>query len=282
MCNMSDFKKYNNCLISNLLPHEVPDTSNIKEMIKKEKVILARWTTCFDNEKNSEWWYLIKDTPYDKEQLKSKDKYEINKGIKNFYVEIINPISFLNELYEIFVTANNGYSKLSKTTITRDEFFKKIDENNIYIGAFERETKKLCAYSVCSIKTDVKKIKKVMDLSIIKSLPSKKSKGVNAALMDYICNEYINKKKVNYICDGERSIRHITNFQNYLIKYFGFRKAYSKLNIEYNCIIKMIVKTLYPFRHFLKLLSTKFDNRYIYNIYCILYQEEIKRSFQQK
>lgn len=277
---MSDFKKYNNCLLSNLLPHEVPNTSNIKKIIKKENVLLARWTTCFDSKIKSEWWYLIKDTPYDKEQLKSKDKYEINKGIKNFYIEIINPMLFSNELYEIFVAANNSYSKLSNTTITKNEFLKQIDINNIYIGAFERETKEICAYSVCSIKADTKKIKKVMDLSIIKSLPSKKSKGVNAAIMDYICNEYINKKKVDYICDGERSIRHITNFQDYLIKYFGFRKAYCKLNIEYNYVIKVIVKILYPFRHFLKLLLTKFDNRYIYNIYCILYQEEIKKSFQ--
>ena len=38
-----------------------------------------------------------------------------------------------------------------------------------------------------------------------------------------------------YICDGERNILHETSFQNYLEKYFGFRKAYCKLNLKYRC-----------------------------------------------
>ena len=33
-----------------------------------------------------------------------------------------------------------------------------------------------------------------------------------------------------YLCDGQRNIRHQTNFQEFLVKYFGFRYAYTREN----------------------------------------------------
>lgn len=52
-----------------------------------------------------------------------------------------------------------------------------------------------------------------------------------------------------YINDGARSIRHETAFQDYLEKYFGFRKAYCKLNIMYRFPLGIMVSVLYPFRN---------------------------------
>lgn len=51
-----------------------------------------------------------------------------------------------------------------------------------------------------------------------------------------------------YIVDGERNILHETAFQNYLEKYFGFRKAYCKLHIQYRRGVGVIVRILFPFR----------------------------------
>ncbi len=55
-----------------------------------------------------------------------------------------------------------------------------------------------------------------------------------------------------YINDGARSIRHETAFQDYLEKYFGFRKAYCKLHIAYRFPVNIAVKLLYPFRKKIK------------------------------
>ena len=52
--------------------------------------LLARWTSDWDCGYETEWWYCIKDTPFDISTLKSKRRYEINKGNKNFEVREIN------------------------------------------------------------------------------------------------------------------------------------------------------------------------------------------------
>lgn len=69
---------------------------------------------------------------------------------------------------------------------------------------------------------------------------------VAAVVEDY--NDRLGKNF--YINDGARSISHETNFQDYLEKYFGFRKAYCKLHVAYNRRIKLVVKVLFPFRKY--------------------------------
>lgn len=44
----------------------------------------ARWTDNFDCGYETEWWYCIKDEPFDISKINSKKRYEINKGKKNF------------------------------------------------------------------------------------------------------------------------------------------------------------------------------------------------------
>ena len=56
----------------------------------------------------------------------------------------------------------------------------------------------------------------------------------------------------SYLCDGARNVSHQTCFQDFLIKYFGFRRAYCKLNIKYRPIVGFAVKLLFPFRSILK------------------------------
>ena len=51
-----------------------------------------------------------------------------------------------------------------------------------------------------------------------------------------------------YIDDGSRTIRHETAFQDYLEKYFGFRKAYCKLHVKYRFPVNVIVRLFYPMR----------------------------------
>lgn len=76
----------------------------------------------------------------------------------------------------------------------------------------------------------------------------------------------------SYICDGSRSIRHETAFQEYLIRYFGFRKAYCKLNIIYKFPLNILVNLLYPFRRF---IGT--DNSITSKISALLKMEECVR-----
>lgn len=100
---------------------------------------------------------------------------------------------------------------------------------------------------------------------------------INAALVRYLleCNSENLKKKNFYILDGARSINRETHFQDYLEKYFGFRKAYCKLRIAYNPKIKWMIPLLYSMRK----LLIKFDNLGVFHqVNAILKMEEIVRN----
>lgn len=79
----------------------------------------------------------------------------------------------------------------------------------------------------------------------------------------------------DYLCDGERNIRHQTSYQDFLVTVLGFRKAPCRLNIVYHPLFKVVVKTLYPFR---RMLLPFCSNKLIYNAYCLLFQEQCARE----
>ena len=102
---------------------------------------------------------------------------------------------------------------------------------------------KICGYTI------IKRQENVLSLVEQKSIPEMQKYGLNAALIDFILLE--NNPLIlrgGYIIDGERSIFHQTNFQNYLEKYFGFRKAYCRLHIYPRPGYGICLKMLYPFR----------------------------------
>ena len=66
-----------------------------------------------------------------------------------------------------------------------------------------------------------------------------------------------------------------SNYQEYLMKNFGFRKAYCKLQIEYRPLMQIAVNVLYPLRGMIKKVNIK----WIYTVWCALHLEEIRRTF---
>ena len=110
-------------------------------------------------------------------------------------------------------------------------------------GAFHRDTGKLCGYAFIRIR------KKVIDFSILKTIPSFEKLQVNAALVYGLlsdCNDLLNFGF--YICDGSKSVFHETRFRDYLEKYFDFRKVYVNLHIVYNPKYRLAFKILYRLR----------------------------------
>ena len=99
---------------------------------------------------------------------------------------------------------------------------------------------------------------------------------MNAALV-YGILDYFHKELAQgvYIADGERSILHETNFQEYLETYFGFRKAYCRLHILYRQGIRQMVSCLYAIRGILRHLN---GIHLFCQINSVLKMEEITRK----
>ena len=235
--------------------------------------LLARWTTDWDCGYETNWWYVIKDNSFDAASLKAKRRYEITKGIKNFEVKRINPEAYAEELYSVQVAAFSAYPPKYRPSVDHDSFVTGVAQwtGALVYGAFFRETDELAGYAYLGEGNDC-----WLDFSVLKTKPQFERLSVNAAIMAYILEsnrEFLENGGV--ICDGSRNINHETSFQDYLEKYFGFRKAYCKLHILYNPKISWVIKVLYPIRKML----LRFDEvGLIHQVNAVLKMEELARE----
>lgn len=106
--------------------------------------MLVRWTTEFDCGYETNWWYVIKDTPFDINTLKSKRRYIINKGNRYFDVCRIDSRVYKEELYNVTIEAYKDYPEKYRPIVNHNDFISSIENwnNCIVYGAFHREEKK--------------------------------------------------------------------------------------------------------------------------------------------
>ena len=270
----SEWKYYNHALISALPPHESPHLEATKEKgfwkIGGGYPLLARWDTDFDCDIETAWWYVIKDTPFDISSIKSKRRYEINKGKRFYDVREILACDYKEELYEVTVNAYSQWPEKYRPKVEKNIFIKNLNSVNesVMFGGFDRESNKLCGYSILN------ETNHHVEFSVLRVNPESERNAINAAMVAAIVEKYNDRLGDDfYINDGSRAIRHETAFQDYLEKYFGFRKAYCKLNIKYRFPIGIIVTLLYPVR---KRISS--DSSLGSKLLGLLKMEEIRRS----
>lgn len=272
---VEQWKYYNHAAIPLCAPHEEPDLKPIEtgDIWKMDGApLLARWTTDFDCGYETNWWYVIKDTPFDINALKAKRRYEINKGNKNFLIKEINPAQWAEKIFEVAVAAYATYPKAYRPNLVYDQFISEVKNWKFFkvYGAFSVKDDAFCGYAC------LKKQGKHIDFCMLKAIPAYEKSGLNAAIVNQILvdhNAFLNDG--GYICDGARSVQHETAFQDYLEKYFGFRKAYCKLHILYKPIVGLLLKVGYPFRNLLNKLN---GIGAIHKISALLKMEEINRT----
>jgi len=259
---------HNNSLVINQI--------EIIHLLRKYRLAFARWTTHFDCGTPTEWWYCIKDEPVKLDSLTSKQRYRVNKGLKNTVIKRLLSNEILNyadDLYQVTVACLIEYPKKYRKIPEKQGFVADLanPERDVWI-CIDKTTETICGYSFCTIKDDMAYLK------LVKVMPEFKKNEVNAALAYELCHYYLNDLSLRYLCDGERNIRHETHYQDFLIKTLGFRYAYCQLNIVYHPLVQWIVKMLYPFRSIVRFFGEY--SPLMYNVSCVLKQEQIVRSFQ--
>lgn len=275
---MKQWRYYNHAIIPISAPHEEINTADIYNgnlWRQFPRALLIRWTSEWDCKQETNWWYTICDKPFNIDDLKAKRRYVINKGKKNFYVRVINPSDFGTELYRVYVAAVKSYPPKNQMLSSFEDFNNGLKsryakQGGCVYAAFQFETNKLCAYAV------VVKHDSYFDLDSQKADPDYEKMEVNAALIAAILEDNVNALSSGAYCnDGARSVNHETHFQEYLEKYFGFRKAYCKIHLAYRPSFRLLVFLFYPLRKLLLLV----DNVRIFHlINSVLSMEELQRN----
>lgn len=267
-----DWKYKNFGLVSNCEPHESP---NIDFKLDNKRSLYYLWTENFDCNIETSWWYVIKDDIFDLNTLKAKRRYEINKGLKNFDVKVINPIEHLAEINEIRDALFSQYPDEYRTKNNPEQqkkfYSSRCDQEWLSIGAFKGN--QLCGF------LDVKIGERCLNFVRMCVSPKFEKENVNFALVYNMlenCKKYI--EQGYYLCDGSRTIRHKTNFQDWLIKYFKFRKAYCILRIKPSIGFRLIINVLTPFNSILE----KSHNPFLYKISTFLKIYKISKECEMK
>lgn len=270
-----DWRYYNHAMIPTTAPHLMPDLAPLDDgSIWKcsGAPLLARWTTEFDCGYETSWWYCIKDEPFDISNINSKKRYEINKGKKNFDVRVINPTDYVDEIYNVTIAAYESWPEKYRPAIEVNKFKSGIKdwENKRILAAFTKEDSLLVGYAYLT-EHDC-----YVDFNMLRVVPKYERLAINAAIVNGIVELYNEKLSESYyILDGARSISHETAFQDYLEKYFEFRKAYCNLHIKYRAGIGVLIKCLYPFRSLLRKLDSVGP---FHSINGLLFMESIARD----
>ena len=208
---------------------------------------MARWTSDFDCKRKTSWWYEILDQPFDMASLKAKRRYVVRKGMSNFDVRTVNPREYSDEIADVAVAAVATYEGVSRAD-DLDAWKRKAEGwTGTVFCAFPKDGGPMAAWALVNDRGSY------ADFTSMKADPAQERLEANAALVTGVVDHYAERLEgVFYICDGERSVLHQTAFQDYLEKYFGFRKAYCTLNLRFRFPVNVIVAFLRPFRKCIK------------------------------
>ena len=271
---MSGWKYYNHAMIPTCAPHENADESALENesfWTEHSGTYLARWTTDFDCEHETNWWYVIRKAPYDPEDVSSKERKSIRQALKKCNVKQIRLSENVQALYDCYLSACEQYENHSHID-SLEQFTAWCSSNNDELecwAGYDIESDTLIGYMTVSVDDCYAEIKTA------KFMPQFFNKQASDALYHNVLEYYLNTLKKEYVCSGSRNINHKTNTQQYKIRRFGYKKAYCVLHIRYNPKIKPIIKILFPFRKLLRL----FDKiTFVHKINGVLLMEEINQT----
>ncbi len=271
------WKNYQGVLIPDTPPHARVELSenDAGYLLKESGAYFLRWTTGFDCSRETDFWYVIKDGSGSMEDLNTKIRTKVRRGLKNCNVEKVSAEYIGQNGYHVYISAFERYRTFLKP-VSKDVFQDSIlalRDNPAYefFAVFCRSDNKLIAYNQNYIQDNS------LNYSVTKFCPEYLKQLPSYALFHTMNNHYLNERKVKYVNDGARSLSHDTNIQGYLIDNFRFRKAYCRLNMAYNKKIKIITEMLYPFRN----IIDKIDSAVAAKIFVLLKHEEIRRRFER-
>jgi hypothetical protein len=277
-----DWYDYGGFMIPAYLPHHCPVVTRelAIEVLRKSGRAFVRWDTQFGQLENSEWWYVLKRGPWAVESVKDKKKrWMIRQGKKHFTVRPLmfdEVISKCPKVAQIAAERYKGQADVESHDVLekRAQAAQKVPGVLEYIGCFYEDT--LVSYSENYIQDDA------VWLAVIRHNPEFLNKHSSYGLMDGILDYYLNEQKMDYVLDGCRSIHHRTEFQEHLIRVFGFTKEYAMLNVVYSPEFRLAVKLAFPFRSIVRRLRNKWTNRTLDNIGAVLMQEYIRRACDKR
>jgi len=253
---MSGFYLYRKAWRFDGAPHEEPLLlKNDWKTLLKKGGLLVRNTYNFDQENETCFWYVIKDTFQGLDDFSSNERNKIRRSVKALTFKKVSIDLLKSEGWNILKATYEDYAVSDRTmdeTVFLDYLSACEKQDFDFWGIFDQE--QLIGFCTVWLWTPDS-----CEYGLIGILPVYKHNNTYPYYgLFYKMNEYyLGEKKYYYVADGARSITEHSHIQDFLIQNFGFRKAYCQLAVHYQWWMKMAVKMLYPFRKIITLPRIK-------------------------
>lgn len=253
---MSGFYLYRKAWRFDGAPHEEPLLlENDWKALLKKGGLLVRNTYNFDQENESHFWYVIKDTFQGLDDFSSNERNKIRRAVKVLTFKKVSIDLLKSEGWNILQATYEDYAVSDRTmdeTVFLDYLSACEKQDFDYWGIFDQE--KLIGF--CTVWLW---LPDSCEYGLIGILPEYKHNNTYPYYgLFYKMNEYyLGEKKYRYVTDGARSITEHSHIQDFLIQNFGFRKAYCQLAVHYQWWMKIVINLLYPFRKIITLPRIK-------------------------
>ena len=172
--------------------------------------------------------------------LDKKSRYEIRYGLKNCTAKIISGQLLAEIGFHCYKSAMRRHAQ---TLPQGESIFKRAvlgyDINTAYEiwGVFVGDT--LAGYGTYQIIDNTVILEDaIFDPEFFKYRQT-------YALMHLATDYYLNQKGFLYLTTGMRSISHETQFQDFLIRNFGYRRAYCRLGLAYSWPFRILSNTIH-------------------------------------
>jgi len=206
----------------------------------------------FDIDRQTSYWYIIKDSFGGMEELSCRTRNKIRNCNKIMEIKQIHRDILVSEGYEVYSSAVCNY-KIKCPLLSKEEFVSRVknSDENEYWGCIDRETGRLVAFSLNVVTSES------CEYRTLKAVPEFRKRYAYYGLFYEMNRYYLDSRKLMYVNDGVRSITNHSNIQPFLIEKFKFKKAYCHIEIFYRLWFKPFVYMLFPFRNYIPSRSIK-------------------------
>ena len=238
-------------------PHNERQLSdNECKTLLREGGLLVRNTFSFDKHSESCFWYVVKNQFGGFDELSPRTRNKVRHANESLEYKFVD-LDFIRK---------NGYPLIEETFADYRINDRPMNEQifNAYLnecaqssfdywGIFDKTTSEFvgfctvhvwdncCEYGISAVRTQFKH---------------------NATYPFYglyfVMNQYyLENQHFKYVTDSARTITNHSEIHDFLIHYFGFRKAYCNLKVYYKWWVWLVVQLLFPFRKIITLPRVK-------------------------
>ena len=256
--NNSGYINYRNAWRYNGPPHEETLLEEKEwKAILKQGGMLVRNTYDFDHPETTTFWNLIKDNFGGLEELSGNTRKKVRRSLEHFEFKLIDSQLVKEKGYPIMQATYADYAVSDRPMNSRTfnetiNLFERLHYE--FWGVFDRSDGEFVGFCANHVWEDT------CEYGVVGIQPEYKRKSTSYPYygLFYSMNEYYLKDKgFRYVTDGSRSITEHSNIQPFLEEKFHFRKSYCRLAVHYSWWMKILVKTLYPFRKIITIPQVK-------------------------